>query len=233
MWSTWCAMALAYTMFNIYLPKVLETGSGCGCTAGSLSVPPTKTLEQSSWDVVIFTIGGWPGRLPSFLAFTSYTALILEIKKLGVRLIETRLGRRCSLAESTIITVFFRMVFVLVESTWAVRASTFGISLSVTTMWAVLCGWTPEIFGTKVRGTACGIASALSKVGGVITPMFGGMLLMIDKSLPVYASTMVFVFAGFCVLILKEDRGKEGEGLRGAEWLCINCTARESTISTH
>jgi len=51
-------------------------------------------------------------------------------------------------------------------------------------MWAVLYGWTPEIFGTKselfihhlfsnkhysrppslVRGTACGIASALSRM---------------------------------------------------------------------
>lgn len=31
-------------------------------------------------------------------------------------------------------------------------------------MYAVLYGWTPEIFGTKVRGTACGIASALSRV---------------------------------------------------------------------
>ncbi|EDR13555.1 uncharacterized protein LACBIDRAFT_308613 [Laccaria bicolor S238N-H82] len=68
-------------------------------------------------------------------------------------------------------------------------------------MWAVLYGWTPEIFGTKVWGMACGITSALSRIGGMITPMFGGMLLMIDRSLPVYASTMVFVFAGFCVFV--------------------------------
>lgn len=100
MWSTWCAMALgtflpsfflvlskerrlmwcpAYTMFNVYLPKLLETGSAS--TARSSSVPPTKTLEQSLWDVVIFTIGGCPGAFVSlllffFLEFTSYTALI-------------------------------------------------------------------------------------------------------------------------------------------------------------
>ena len=65
-------------MFNVYLPKLLETG---GSTAGSSSVPPTKTLEQSLWDVVIFTIGGCPGaivRLPIFfLEFTCYTGLIL------------------------------------------------------------------------------------------------------------------------------------------------------------
>lgn len=28
----------------------------------------------------------------------------------------------------------------------------------------ILSSWTPEIFGTKVRGTACGIASALSRM---------------------------------------------------------------------
>lgn len=192
MWSTWCAMALAYTMFNVYLPKLLETGSGSGSSHNVQSVPPTKTLEQSLWDVVIFAIGGCPGAI------------------LGAWLIETRLGRRWSLAGSTFITAFFCVVFVLVESTWAVRASTVGISLSVTTMWAVLYGWTPEIFGTKVRGTACGIASALSRIGGMIAPMLGGMLLMMDRSLPVYASTVVFVFAGFCVLMLKEDEGEGG-----------------------
>jgi len=44
----------------------------------------------------------------------------------------------------------------------------------------------------------------------MIAPMLGGMLLMIDRSLPVYASTVVFVFAGFCVLMLKEDEGEGG-----------------------
>ncbi|KIJ97555.1 hypothetical protein K443DRAFT_241093 [Laccaria amethystina LaAM-08-1] len=197
MWSTWCAMALAYTMFNVYLPKLLETGYVSGSTEGLSSVPPTKTLEQSLWDVVIFTIGGCPGAI------------------LGAWLIETRLGRRWSLAGSTFITAFFCVVFVLVESTWAVRSSTVGISLSVTTMWSVLYGWTPDVFGTKVRGTACGIASALSRIGGMIAPMLGGVLLMMDRSLPVYASAVVFVFAGFCVLKLKEDEGEGGRGSKG------------------
>jgi hypothetical protein len=74
----WCP---AYTMFNVYLPKLLETGYVSGSTEGLSSVPPTKTLEQSLWDVVIFTIGGCPGaivRLPLFfLEFASYMTLIL------------------------------------------------------------------------------------------------------------------------------------------------------------
>ncbi|KAG5716957.1 hypothetical protein E4T56_gene15898, partial [Termitomyces sp. T112] len=169
-WSAWCAMSLAFTMFNVFLPKLLETRP----ESENVVVTETKSLEESLWDVVIFTIGGCPGAI------------------LGAWLIESPLGRRWSLAGSTFITAFFCVVFVGVESSWAVRASTVGISLSATAMWAVLYGWTPEIFGTKVRGTACGIASALSRIGGMIAPMLGGILLMINRSIPVYTSVIVF-----------------------------------------
>ncbi|KAG6865049.1 hypothetical protein C0991_005495 [Blastosporella zonata] len=181
-------------MFNVFLPKLLETGSGA---VNDVVVSEAKTLEESLWDVVIFTIGGCPGAI------------------LGAYLVESPVGRRWSLAGSTFITALFCVVFVVVESSWAVRASTVGISLSATTMWAVLYGWTPEIFGTKVRGTACGIASALSRIGGMIAPMLGGALLMIDRSIPVYTSVAVFVFAAFCVLLLRENEGDSGSRAKG------------------
>ncbi|KAH9480727.1 putative MFS-type transporter PB1E7.08c [Psilocybe cubensis] len=188
-WTAWCAMSLAYTMFNVYLPKLLETRSG--------STEESQTLEGSLWDVMIFTIGGCPGAL------------------LGAFLIESSLGRRWSLAGSTFVTAFFCILFVLVKATWAVRLSTVGISLSATAMWAVLYGWTPEIFGTKVRGTACGIASALSRIGGMIAPMLGGILLMMDRSVPVYTSVVIFAIAGFSVLLLREGEGDSSRGKSG------------------
>ncbi|KAF9493580.1 MFS general substrate transporter [Pleurotus eryngii] len=188
-WAAWCSMSLAYTMFNVFLPKLLESSGTVGAATGE------KTLEASLWDVVIFTIGGCPGAI------------------LGAYMIESPLGRRWSLASSTFVTAFFCVIFVGVESPWAVRASTVGISLSATAMWAVLYGWTPEIFTTKVRGTACGIASALSRIGGMIAPMLGGVLLMIDRSVPVYTSVVTFVLAGCCVLFL---RGDSPEGASGA-----------------
>ncbi|OSC97208.1 MFS general substrate transporter [Trametes coccinea BRFM310] len=186
-WAAWCAMSLAYTMFNVYLPKLLETRSPSGGTDGA-----PKTLEESLWDVVIYSLGGCPGAI------------------LGAWLIESRLGRRWSLAGSTFVTAFFCWVFVVVQHPWAVRASTVGISLSATAMWAVLYGWTPEIFGTKVRGTACGIASALSRIGGMIAPILGGTLLTIDHSFPVYASIAIFILAGLCVILLEEREGERG-----------------------
>ncbi|THH16949.1 hypothetical protein EW146_g3782 [Bondarzewia mesenterica] len=187
-WGAWFGMSLAYTMFNVYLPKLLEARGAVG--------GKQKSLEGTLWDVVIFTVGGCPGA-------------VFDSLQLGAYLIESPLGRRLSLAGSTFVTAFFCIVFVMVDGQFAVTASTIGISLSATAMWAVLYGWTPEIFGTKVRGTACGTASALSRMyvflaifpsfflccpdfahsgvrrGGMIAPILGGVLLMGDTSFPV------------------------------------------------
>ena len=52
----------------------------------------------------------------------------------------------------------------------------------------------------------------LPSSGGMIAPILGGILLMIDRSFPVYTSVVIFAFAGFCVLLLQEkprEAGKE------------------------
>ncbi|KAF7299816.1 MFS general substrate transporter [Mycena chlorophos] len=188
-WGAWGGMALAYTMFNVFLPKLLESDAS-----------GDKSISDSLWDVLVFTLGGCPGAL------------------LGARLILTPLGRRWSLAGSTLVTAAFCVLFVFAQSAGSVlatRVSAVGIGLASTTMWAVLYGWTPEIFATKVRGTACGIASALSRIGGIIAPLVGGFLLLFSRAAPVYASMLVFVLAAGCVLCLREDEGEGGKAQRG------------------
>lgn len=44
----------------------------------------------------------------------------------------------------------------------------------------------------------------------MIAPMIGGMLLVVDRTIPVYTSVGVFVLAGICVLMLREDAGDGG-----------------------
>jgi hypothetical protein len=53
-WGAWWGTSLGYTMFNVYLPKLLETRR-------AVTVAETTSLERTLWDVVIFTIGGCPG----------------------------------------------------------------------------------------------------------------------------------------------------------------------------
>jgi hypothetical protein len=45
----------------------------------------------------------------------------------------------------------------------------------------------------------------------MIAPIVGGALLMIDPSFPVYASVVVFVLSGICVLLIEEAKNGAGE----------------------
>lgn len=46
----------------------------------------------------------------------------------------------------------------------------------------------------------------------MIAPILGGILLMLDRSIPVYTSVIVFTIAGLCVLLLREGEGDSGSG---------------------
>lgn len=60
-------------MFNVFLPKLLETGAGL---EPKLSSASPKSLQASLWDVVIFTIGGCPGAIVR-LSFSPYNSSYL------------------------------------------------------------------------------------------------------------------------------------------------------------
>jgi hypothetical protein len=49
-------------MFNVYLPKLLETDADPDIVDG-------KRLDDALWDVVIYTIGGCPGAIVSGCIF--------------------------------------------------------------------------------------------------------------------------------------------------------------------
>ncbi|KAG8719743.1 hypothetical protein FRC08_002103 [Ceratobasidium sp. 394] len=187
-WLAWWGISLAYTMYNVYLPKLLEQRLGATGSEGSSRLEALR-------DMVVFSIASCPGAL------------------LGAWMVESPLGRRKSLALSLLVTAGFCYAFTQVNSKFGVMWSTTGVSLATTVMWAVLYGMTPEIFDTKVRGTACGIASALNRVGGMIGPILGGILIGSSTSLPVYTAICIFMFSAVCVLLLPfEKTPDEGEG---------------------
>jgi hypothetical protein len=133
-WGTWWGMSLAYTMFNVYLPKLLETRQGnVSRTPSQARAQAMDTLERTLWDVVIFTIGGCPGAVVRRLFRAQQSLMTKPRSQLGAWLIEwPQLGRRLALAGSTFLTALLCVVFVLVSDSVAVTASTVGISLSAT-----------------------------------------------------------------------------------------------------
>ena len=60
-------------MFNVFLPKLLEMteagrdddSSAGAVEAAAVMTAERKSLEESLWDVVIFTLGGCPGAIVS------------------------------------------------------------------------------------------------------------------------------------------------------------------------
>ena len=115
---------LAFTIFNVYLPKLLETR----CLE---TFAKTSSLERSLWCI-------------SFLPIESGLFIDDEkVTKLGAWLIERPgRGRRLSLAGSTLLTAMLCVGFVLAQNPIAVTASTVGISLSssVRGLFLLACG---------------------------------------------------------------------------------------------
>lgn len=56
----------------------------------------------------------------------------------------------------------------------------------------------------------------MSYRGGMIAPVLGGILFMVDLAVPVYTSIVVFGLSGACVLLLREDAGASQGGGRAA-----------------
>ncbi|KAH6885120.1 hypothetical protein BKA70DRAFT_1124156, partial [Coprinopsis sp. MPI-PUGE-AT-0042] len=129
---------------------------------------------------------------------------------LGVYLIEFRLAQCWSLAGSTSITTFFRLVFAMVTSSWDIGSNMVQISLHATVCQA-LHGWPPKILPSSARGNS-------GDAGGMMLPILAGIFLTTDRTLPVSTSVIVFLFAAICLVMLKEElRGKSGPGGGGGQ----------------
>lgn len=137
-------------------------------------------------------------------------------------MIQTKLGRRKSLALCTAATSLSTFAFIRVSADWAVVVSSMVISAAATAMYAVLCecianvaplssgmvlisdGMTPETFGTSIRGTACGTSAALSRLSvssGLIslvlllTVQIGGRCTYISRD----AAQHIAILASLCL----------------------------------
>ncbi|KAM0747906.1 MFS general substrate transporter [Meredithblackwellia eburnea MCA 4105] len=198
-WTIWTVVSAGYTasphssklIFNVFLPKYLEQKvSGGGEPDGR---------AQSLRDYVIYTTCSLPGPF------------------LGAYLIETKLGRRSTMAISTLLTSLATFVFVFVDSQSGVVGSSTVVSLAASLMYAVIYSYTPEVFPPSIRGTATGLASSFSRLAGIVAPLLTGVLLSINVSLPLFVSAGFFFVGAACMWKLPiETRGRPGGAVVGA-----------------
>ncbi|KXN69500.1 MFS general substrate transporter [Conidiobolus coronatus NRRL 28638] len=181
-WAIWILMALSYNLFGILLPEYLEMKGQAKGTGG---------LSDVYWSYLVFSLCGIPGSL------------------VGGWLVDTRLGRKGTLAISTLLSGFAQIGFIFFESLNLVTLCSSAVSFLVTLMYAVLYSYTPEVFDPRLRSTACGIAATLSRMLAIISPMLAGLLKSIHTWSPLEISTLLlFIIVVLTVMLPIETRGR-------------------------
>ncbi|KAI3626454.1 hypothetical protein CBS9595_001815 [Malassezia furfur] len=175
-WTLWALMSLAFTMFNAFYPLYLQRK--LGQQAGDANE------VHALYDYLWYAVSSVPGSL------------------LGTALVESKLGRAKSLALALLVTSAAQLVFLASTSATAVVVAGMGVSLSATTAYAILYGFTPDVFPTSIRGTASAVASALGRITGIVAPMLAGALLQVRVELAVLTSMVLFALCACTALFL-------------------------------
>ncbi|KAF8267332.1 MFS general substrate transporter [Lactarius quietus] len=118
------------------------------------------------------------------------------------------LGRRGSLAISTVLTGVFLFASTTARSSAALLGWNCGYSFTSNVMYGVLYALSPELFPTKDRGTGNALVAAANRVFGIMAPIIA-LYANLQTSVPIYISGALFIVAGFIALLLPfEPRGK-------------------------
>lgn len=140
--AIWALIGLAYPLYNAFLPFIL---SQRGAVYGDSS---TFITYRNS---LIIAVLGVPGAL------------------LGGLLIETPyVGRKGTLAVSTALTGVFLYGTTTADSSNGLLGWNCGFNFASNVMFAVLYGYTPELFPTPQRGTGNALAATCNRIFGIM-----------------------------------------------------------------
>ncbi|KAA1133169.1 hypothetical protein PGTUg99_023402 [Puccinia graminis f. sp. tritici] len=166
-WAIWTVVSFAYTSFNVFLPAYLEKRH-----------PEKSDIEETLKEYLFYTIAGCPASL------------------LASWMIETRLGRKNTMVISALGTSLGILAFLKIQSDIGIKISSMLIAVMATIMYAVIYGYTPEVFPSSIRGTGYGIASALSRLSGMVGPLIVGFLMKIwNLQAALWMTVIVFILA--------------------------------------
>jgi len=127
----------------------------------------------------------------------------------GAYFVETRLGRKWTMAIFTLISGLFMFLFTLARSTIVLISFTSLVNVFAQIMYAAIYTYTPEVFPTAVRTSGVGTAAMFAKASGIIAPSFAGWLLSINLNLPLFVSFGFMAVGSICACLLPiETRGR-------------------------
>lgn len=178
----WCAIGMAYPLYNSFIPIYLENK---GVTLGSSSL--SKTYRTYA----IQAVCGIPASILG--GFT------VDLK---------RIGRKGTGTFACIGTGVFLFLYTRATTNASVLGFTCAIAFFQNLVYGLLYSYTPELFPAPIRGTANGLVAMFNRLSGLMAPIIAAYI-GIDTDMPVWISAALFMVAGLVFLILPyETRGK-------------------------
>lgn len=180
--AVWALIGLGYPLYNAFIPYIQAT-RGAEIGDGSTYVTYRNSLIIAVVGVPGALLGGWLVELP-------------------------RLGRKGTLSLSTVLTGVFLYCSTTALTSNALLGWNCAFNFSSNVMYAVLYGFTPELFPTPQRGTGNALTATCNRIFGIMAPIVA-MFANLKTSAPVYTSGALFIAAGLLVLFMPfESRGK-------------------------
>ncbi|KAL4072455.1 major facilitator superfamily domain-containing protein [Scleroderma yunnanense] len=178
----WALIGLAFPLYSVFVNYYLQTR---GAALGN------ESLSIVYRNQVILSVIGIPGGLMA--------GYLIELPMLG---------RRGTLAISTVLTGVFILASTTARTPNSYLGWNCGYSFTSTVMYGVLYAISPELFPTKDRGTGNSLVSAANRIFGVMSPIIA-LYANIATSVPIWVSGGIFVSAGLIALLLPfEPRGR-------------------------
>lgn len=206
-WIIWGGMSYGFTTFNVLLPKLLEQRYDAPTSPSTLKVstmagePDDASIRRAMLDIVVYSLSSLPGSL------------------ISAYMVETRLGRIGTMVSSTAVMAASVLLFSLTY--W--RSSLTIVSVSSSISYAAIYGYTPEVMAPTIRATACGAASAISRVAGIIAPLLAGWAFSVSPAVPLFmATTVLLVVTGAMALLPIETRGRAVETSQSGEGAAVH-----------
>ncbi|KAL7824062.1 major facilitator superfamily domain-containing protein [Trichoderma gracile] len=194
-WFCWATIGMGYPLFNAFLPQYL---SHHDADSGSEAMQSeTSTISGVTYrNYAITSIMGVPGSL--------LAAYLVDHPS-------PFLGRRGTLASSTLVSAIFLFIFAAYGTTPTAQLVFSCIeAFAQNIMYGVLYAFTPEIFPAPVRGAGTGVASFLNRLTGLMAPILAANIPGDGSTTPIYMSAILILaaFVAMCLIPI-ETRGAQ------------------------
>ncbi|KAL7799013.1 MFS general substrate transporter [Trichoderma ceciliae] len=194
-WFCWATIGMGYPLFNAFLPQYLSHHDGESGTE-ALQDETSAISGVTYRNYAITSVMGVPGSL--------LAAYLVDHPS-------PFLGRRGTLASSTVISAVFLFIFAAYGTTSTSQLVFSCIeAFAQNIMYGVLYAFTPEIFPAPVRGAGTGVASFLNRLTGLMAPILAANIPGDGSTTPIYMSAVLILaaFVAMCLIPI-ETRGAQ------------------------